>query len=474
MLNHNAGLGLLLGFVLAGTALAQDREAPPAAESARAAEAAQAAASAQAAARAEAAEAYEKALKAAEVEQRAALQAVESARREIQQQAARQLEMAEQQKAMTEEQRAEAADQASQQQEAVRRELEHAYDSMRRATREVAQVHRELNRARVVRAPQASYAFRFGGDRPVIGVVLGESDDQGVHLLGVSPDGPAERAGLEQGDIIVSVMGEPLVADDSDARVVLGEVMEDIEVGDELVIAVDRDGELHEYTVTAEKREPFTWHSYTRLPSAPHSPSAPVVVENIVVPEIDREALEGKLARIREQVDKTRIVIDTEGSYSMVDVEGPEGYFFEIEEFSEFGDAVLAETNVWFGMPMTQGLKMAELDEGLGAYFKAESGVLVLKAKDDNALQLQSGDVILSVGGTEVAKPSDVMRALRGVHSGDEVEIDIMRDRKSRTLNVEVPERSQVGYMAFPEGTFDFQWAPENDWELHVEAHEQD
>jgi S1-C subfamily serine protease len=89
---------------------------------------------------------------------------------------------------------------------------------------------------------------------------------------------------------------------------------------------------------------------------------------------------------------------------------------------------------------------MAELDAGLGEYFKVERGVLILKATDDNRLQLKSGDVILKVGGTEVATPGDVVRALRDVESGSQVELDIKRERKNRTLQVAIPE-NRVGLL---------------------------
>ena len=83
---------------------------------------------------------------------------------------------------------------------------------------------------------------------------------------------------------------------------------------------------------------------------------------------------------------------------------------------------------------------MAEIDAGLGEYFKTDRGVLVLKAKADNYLQLKSGDVILQVGDTEVNSPAEFMRALRDFDSGDEFEVDIKRKRKDRTIDLVMPE----------------------------------
>ena len=105
------------------------------------------------------------------------------------------------------------------------------------------------------------------------------------------------------------------------------------------------------------------------------------------------------------------------------------------------GNFALHDANIWFGMPMTKGLKLAELDAGLGEYFKTDRGVLVLKAMQGNDLQLRSGDVILQVGDTEVNSPAEFMRALREFDSGEELNIDIKRERKNKSLKTTMPEQ---------------------------------
>jgi len=112
----------------------------------------------------------------------------------------------------------------------------------------------------------------------------------------------------------------------------------------------------------------------------------------------------------------------------------------EFDELSELGNLALQDADVWFGLPLTQGLQLAEVGPGLGEYFKTDRGVLVLKAKADNELQLESGDVILKVGDTEVNTPAEFMRALRGLDAGDELVMDIKRARKDRTVKTVMPE----------------------------------
>ena len=154
-----------------------------------------------------------------------------------------------------------------------------------------------------------------------------------------------------------------------------------------------------------------------------------------MVPEIDPAALAEQIEQIRIEIDERRVWMES-GEHA----QHADEFEFEFHEMSELGDFALSDANIWFGMPMAQGLKLAEIDPDLGEYFKTDRGVLVLKARADNDLLLQSGDVILQVGDTEVNSPAEFMRALRDFHSGDEFEMDIKRNRKNHTLKTVMPE----------------------------------
>jgi len=347
---------------------------------------------------------------------------------------------------------------------AMRAELSRAHEELRNVSREVARVHRELNRRGGSFAPMSSMINL--GDKAVIGIIMGNTTGNGIQILGVSPDGPSDRAGLKQGDVIVSMMGQPLVDEESDdARAVLRQVMEGVEVGDEIAITVDRDGDQSEFIVVADKREPFSWQSIVRLPSVvpgvPSAPGAPVIIERIEIPEIDEQAIRVQIERVREDMERARIFVHSSHDFDFAEAAESfdHGYDFQFEAFSDFGDGALREANIWFGLPVTRGLKLAEMNADLGAYFNTDRGVLVLKAKVDNDLQLESGDVILQVGDKEVEKPSDVMRALREWEPGASIAIEIKRNRKDLTLDVVIPERRPG-----------FEFAPKAD-NVHIRIH---
>jgi len=284
-------------------------------------------------------------------------------------------------------------------------------------------------------------------------VILGNANDRGVEVLGVSPDGPSDQAGLEKGDVIIAVGGRVLTAieDARDARAGLRIAMQEIEVDEPLVVSVEREDKVLELTVVPEVREPLSWQSVTRFPTAPRapravspssSPEAPhapgniVTIERIVVPEIDTVQMTEQIEQMRAQIEKRRAA----GEENRVSPDTGE-WEYEFYEMSELGDFALQDANIWFGFSMTQGLQLAEIDPGLGEYFKTDRGVLVLKARDDNDLQLKSGDVVLQVGDIEVNSPAEFMRALRSLHSGDELVMDIKRGRKDHTLKMVMPDK---------------------------------
>lgn len=406
---------LLLGFGPAASAADQDEPAQQAKETAE-----------QNQLKAE----YENALSEAERQRLAAEDAIGKARE--------QLRLATEQRHAASRDNATADSARQAEMESMHRELEQSRRELRNASRELARVNRELARARmddksVKNANRASH-------RPVIGVILGDANEVGVQILGVSPDGPAERAGVRKDDIIVAIGEHKLAADEAGRpNRKLKNALKEMKANEPLVITLRRGDKNMDIEVTPEVREPLAWQSVTRFPTAPSAPGKPekvMIIERIEVPEIDSAELAQQIEQMQHEVEQRRILITT----------GPDGeqeqeIEIEMHEMSELGDFALHDANVWFGLPMTRGLKLAAIsDPALGEYFKTDHGVLVLKAKPDNILQLKAGDVILRVDGTKVRSPADCMRALRGIEAGDEFKVAIKRKRKHQSLKAVMPE----------------------------------
>ncbi len=89
-------------------------------------------------------------------------------------------------------------------------------------------------------------------DTPVAGMGISfHMAEKGARVLAVYPDTPAEEAGVEDGDLIVSVDGTATAGLTDEAFVVLGTGRE----GSSITIAVERDGERRTYTFRRERVE---------------------------------------------------------------------------------------------------------------------------------------------------------------------------------------------------------------------------
>jgi hypothetical protein len=212
---------------------------------------------------------------------------------------------------------------------------------------------------------------------------------------------------------------------------------------------VDREGESWTFNVTAERREPSSWQTMIRIPDIPEAlEAAQLAIERIEIPEIDEEELNQRLQEINEELRTRKFLYPSADSGEFMLDEGfelPEGFELEIEELSELADLALDEADIWFGLPHSQGLELAQINDGLGSYFETDRGVLVIRAREDNAYRLKSGDVVLGINETSVNSPADLMRALREIEPGSEVELAIKRDRRDQTLKAVMPE-NRLGF----------------------------
>jgi len=84
---------------------------------------------------------------------------------------------------------------------------------------------------------------------PELAASFGLNVPRGVVIAGVVPQGPAARAGLRPGDVLLEVDGRPIL----DARVAMGEIAA-IEPGAELPLTVVRGGKTHSVTLEVGER----------------------------------------------------------------------------------------------------------------------------------------------------------------------------------------------------------------------------
>src|SRR6267154_2230963 len=230
-------------------------------------------------------------------------------------------------------------------------------------------------------------AFMLNDHRGRIGVVVRtdaspETDKIGAKIEGVTPGGPADKAGLKVGDIITKFSGTSLAAvkaedeDESGPGRKLVELARKLEPDDTVQVEYRRGNDTKQVTlVAANMGGRFQWE----IPGPPDIAVAPML---------------------------------------------------GMDHFEMFGSP-------W------GDLELVSLNADLGEYFGAKDGVLVVKAPADSALPLKGGDVITSIGGRKPANPEHAMRILRSYEKGETVSIEIMRRQKRLTVAWKVPSSEE-------------------------------
>jgi hypothetical protein len=264
--------------------------------------------------------------------------------------------------------------------------------------------------------PESEMGF---GSGPGLGIVMAANTAaSGVRIAAVTPDSPAQKAGIRTDDVLLQVNGKTIAGNGKaaveNARTMIGK----LEKGQVVKLRYARQGKTYDASVRADEiHRVMAFRRDDRLPRS-HAPRAwrEDEFDGLLPPGVELE-----LQRIGPHGD-------CKGKGKGKD---------------DCGMPVIYEAFRW------QGLNLASIDAGLGRYFGASEGVLVLSSGED-IKGLQSGDVIQRVGGVAVASPRDVMRALRDKDAGSQLKFDLMRDKRAMAVSVTVPKPAPLPFMTPP------------------------
>jgi S1-C subfamily serine protease len=293
--------------------------------------------------------------------------------------------------AIAQEQRAVVDDRARTEQleVSVEQEMREAEARLEEAARRIA----ELSARQLPTNSVQSWAFAFSG-RPMLGITIdGDATSgpaKGAVIRGVTPGGAAFDAGLRAGDTIVAINKQPMnAATSAEANAKLLAFMEGVEAGDTLDIEYLRNGKLATVQVKPVTGEE---HSFAFGGAAPPlAPGVPVAPWPQMAP----------------------------------------------------GAPAVREVFRWHGVMGWRDMELTPLSADLGKYFGTDKGLLVVRAPTGGELQLKDGDVIQTIGGREPASVSHAMRILASYQPGEKIKLEIMRDKRRKTLEVELPDDRQ-------------------------------
>lgn len=252
-----------------------------------------------------------------------------------------------------------------------------------------------------------------------------DDDKYGATIDGVTPGGPAARAGLRAGDVITALDGKSLTSgetpkdageDQSLPGLRLIELAAKLGANDTVTVAYRRGGESKTARlITGDDAQDMVFFRNG-------GPDGDVRTFSFRMPPGGR--LEpGMMPRGLAEMSPDRI----ENIEIRRDGNGPARIMMNVR-------GALGE------------LELAPLNADLGRYFGTSEGVLVLNTPKQPGLGLKGGDVVTAIDGRKVNGPSQLLRILRSYEPGEAVKFEIQRDKRRETVSGKVPERGEVGW----------------------------
>ena len=224
----------------------------------------------------------------------------------------------------------------------------------------------------------------------------------GVRIGDVDQQGPAARAGLRDGDIVVEVDGERVRSARQFARVI-----QETPDGRAVALGIVRDGQRQTVHVTPESRAEAFGFDRDRIGRD--------VERSLRLVEPRLRELEPMLRGLEPRMNEFHF-------------DGP--LRFDLDLAPDLGS------------PRGRlGVQVRELTPQLAEFFGVtDGGVLVASITENSAAAkagLKAGDVIVSVNGDRVRAADDLVDELRDT-SGGEVALGIVRDKKASTVTATI------------------------------------
>jgi serine protease Do len=218
------------------------------------------------------------------------------------------------------------------------------------------------------------------------------SAERGAIVKSVSPDTPAEKAGLQEGDVILRYEGETVQSAAQLARLV-----RETPAGRTVAIEVSRNGAVQKLSATlAETRDRVRVGDFGDF--------------DIEIPQIEVPAMPA-VPPVPPVADMFRF--DGRGH----------------------------EFNFHTGGPRKLGIEYQELTGQLAHYFKVEKGVLVTSVDEDGPAAkggLKAGDVIVKFDGQAIDGAEDLRDEVRKAEAGKDVTVTVQRDGRPFDLKVKL------------------------------------
>lgn len=265
-----------------------------------------------------------------------------------------------------------------------------------------------------------------------MGIYFGWTDAGRAEVREVVDGSPADRAGIRRGDVVVRLNGRAPTREAVDA------LRETLDRGDTVRLRVSHDGQEADRMLIAAARPQ---RIAAAIPGMGHGTWV-VPGDGRVVIRMDTIAV--RVDSLMSRMDSLRTRLRMRGGDSVM-------VFRYDTVMRVWGDSL---RRAWprvegefraaapflyeFGSRSVAGAEFAEMNAGLGRYFRTSEGLLVLQVSPQTPSArggLQAGDVVLEAAGRKVMRVRDLRDAFTRAN-GQEVRLSVLRDGRRQEVYV--------------------------------------
>jgi serine protease Do len=248
-------------------------------------------------------------------------------------------------------------------------------------------------------------------------------EERGTIVEKVLEGSPAEKAGLKENDVILSMSGQP-VESSTQLRRMIGESVP----GRTSRLEIMRDGREQNISVVLGRHEGASC-KMKRHDFGPRD-------EDLKRFEIRLKGNEEELRLKAHELEELGNLKELE-QLEKLD---------ELKELEVYGPDVEKNIRIIVGGRARLGVKLDDLTDQLAGYFgmSDRTGALVTEVVKDTPAEkagLKAGDIILNVGGEKIEDAGDVREAL--FDKEGTVELTILRDKKEIKIKAELEEQDK-------------------------------
>jgi serine protease Do len=264
------------------------------------------------------------------------------------------------------------------------------------------------------------------------------AEPHGVEVTHVGDDSPAAKAGLKEGDVVLEFNGQRVEGVEQFVRLV-----RETPPGRTVKLLINRDGNTQTVSATVGDHKAFPPHM------------DPKFAEDLAKmgEEMKREFGDG--SKFQQEM-QNEFGPDSKFRQDMERQFGPDSQFRrDMQKFKEdmknmhweFGVQDMAEGPAGRGPRL--GIETEPMGSQLAEFFGVKQGVLVRSVAEGSPAAkagIKAGDVIVRVGGAEVASAGQITKLLRETEAGKPVPVTVVRNKQETTVNVTPGGRPGAGH----------------------------